>query len=85
MKKTYVKKEAPLHVLPRDVQVFTFLEAYIKIHGFAPTLSDIAKEFHTVRQSIIRTVARLEKMGCIHREAYSHRGITLIKSPTTLN
>lgn len=83
MKKKYVKKET-LHLLPRDVQVFVFVEAYIKQHGFAPTLGDIAKEFHTVRQSIIRNIDRLEKIGCIHRDAHAHRGITLLKSPYSI-
>jgi len=73
--------EPQISIRPRDVQVFTFIEAYIKFHGFSPLLDEIAKEIGAPKQSIIRTINRLESLGCIKRTPRAQRSIIPIKSP----
>lgn len=77
---TYVK-ERKLTVLPRDMEVFTFIETYTRIHGFSPSLKEIADNFKALKQNILRNIAKLEKMGCLVRNKGKHRNIVLIKSP----
>lgn len=81
METTYVTNNRKLSVTPRDVKVFTFIEAYIRIHGFAPLLTEIAKEIGATKQSIHFTISRLEMMGCISRNPHTVRGIIPLKSP----
>lgn len=85
MTATYVTTEPKkLSVLPRDVQVFTFIKAYVDRHGFSPLLDEIARDIGVPRQSIFMTIKRLEKMGCIARPTpRSPRNIVLIKSPVS--
>lgn len=73
-----------LSVTPRDIRVYEFIEKYHDKHEYAPTLSEIADELESSRQSVHRTVSRLVKMNCLMRESKQLRGIILIKSPKSI-
>lgn len=82
METNYVNARIPSPI-PRDIKVFTFIEAYIRFHGFSPTFEEIAADIKCPKQSITRTIARLERMGCITRTTHIPRSILPIKSPIT--
>ena len=79
-----MKPISKLAVTPRDIRVYEFIEKHNEKHGYAPTLSEIASELKSSRQSIHRTVSRLVQMGCLMREKGQLRGILLIKSPKSI-
>ena len=79
-----MKHTSKLAVTPRDIRVYEFIEKYNEKHEYAPTLSEIADELESSRQSIHRTVSRLVQMSCLMREKKQLRGILLIKSPKSI-
>lgn len=68
-------------VLPKKKQqLLHFLEAYIKQHGYAPTLTEIAKEFGVSSLATVHEHLQfLEENGFIRRDKQQARGITVVK------
>ncbi len=72
-------------ILPRQKQkILQYLKDYLRDHGYAPTLTEIAKEF---RLSSLATVHEhlgfLEERGFIRRIAGEERGLALVERPAT--
>jgi repressor LexA len=62
----------------RQQQVFNFIESYIDINGYPPTLQEIAKHIKaTGNVGIIRHLTALEKKGYITKRAGNSRGIVI--------
>lgn len=68
-------------VLPIHLIVFNFIEAYIKVNGYAPTLNEVAAELGKTPQTILRIVNQLVGVGSLGRVPKARRGLTVIKSP----
>ncbi|MFA6909358.1 MAG: transcriptional repressor LexA [Patescibacteria group bacterium] len=74
-------------ILPNKKQkILTYLTKYIGEHNYAPTLSEIAKEF---KLSSLATVHEhlqfLEERGFIKRDEHTGRGITIPENNTELH
>ena len=67
-------------VLPRQKQkILQYLKDYIGLHGYAPTLTEIAKEFHLSSLATVHEhLGFLEDRGFIRRIAGEDRGIKII-------
>lgn len=68
-------------ILPKKKQaLLKFLKEYIQIHRYAPTLTEIAKEFNVSSLSTIHEhLDFLEKNGFIRRDKQQARGITILE------
>lgn len=66
-------------ILPKQKQkILAFLKKYIAEHGFAPTLTEMAKEFNVSSLATIHEhIQFLEENGFIKRDKSAARGITL--------
>tara|TARA_R100000995_G_scaffold84161_2_gene62031 strand:+ start:613 stop:858 length:246 start_codon:yes stop_codon:yes gene_type:complete len=68
---------------PKEVELFEYLEGYIRKNKYAPRLLDITKEFNYSPRSndmICRRLKRLEEAGLISRVPMRVRGITITGS-----
>ena len=67
-------------ILPKKKQaLLKFLNEYIQTHRYAPTLTEIAKEFNVSSLSTIHEhLDFLEKSGFIRRDKQQARGITIL-------
>lgn len=66
-------------ILPKQKQkILQFLKGYVKEHGYAPTLSEIAKEFNVSSLATVHEHLQfLENNGFIVRDQNQKRGITI--------
>ena len=66
-------------ILPKQKQkILTYLKEYIKDNGYAPTLSEIAKEFDVSSLATVHEHLQfLEENGFIIRDKDQRRGITI--------
>jgi len=66
-------------ILPKQKQkILQFLKGYIREHGYAPTLSEIAKEFNVSSLATVHEHLQfLERNGFIVRDKDQNRGITI--------
>jgi len=81
MSTSYVKNHIPSAILPRHIDVWKFLEAYIKINGYAPLVREIAAELHLHSSRVHITLTELDAIGAILRVSKSSRGITVVRFP----
>ena len=68
-----------LKLTSRQQQVYQFIIHYLDLHGYAPTLQEIAIHLE-IRGNlgVLRHLAALEKKGYIRRTAGSSRGIVIL-------
>jgi len=66
-------------ILPKQKQkILKYLKGYIKDYGYAPTLTEIAKEFNVSSLATVHEHLQfLEKNGFIKRDKDTARGITI--------
>lgn len=69
-------------ILPKKKQaLLKFLKEYIETHHYAPTLTEIAKEFNVSSLSTVHEhLDFLEKSGFIRRDSQQARGLTILDS-----
>ena len=72
------------YTLPKKKQeILAYLKDYIHEHGYAPTLTDIAKHFHVRSLATIHEhISYLEERGFLARDARQERGISLTSMAT---
>lgn len=68
-------------ILPRQKQkILQYLKDYIKSHGYAPTLSEIAKRFHVTSLATVHEHLQfLEDHGFIKKDEQVKRGIVILE------
>ncbi len=59
-------------------EVYRFIHAYKKAHGFPPSIRNISDGCLISRSNVIRYLDKLEARGRIKREPNIPRGITLL-------
>ncbi|MEK7182694.1 MAG: transcriptional repressor LexA [Patescibacteria group bacterium] len=73
----------PVIIYRRQEQILGFLRQYIKTHGFAPTLSQIAEALGVSSLATVHEhLTTLERKGLIKRKDGHARGIELIAAST---
>lgn len=81
MSTSYVKNHVPSAILPRHIDVWKFLESYIKANGYAPLVREIAAELKMHNARVHITLTELDAIGAISRVSKTPRGITVIRFP----
>jgi len=68
-------------ILPRQKQrILQYLKDYIKLHGYAPTLSEIAKKFQVTSLATVHEHLQfLEDHGFIKKDEQVKRGILILE------
>jgi repressor LexA len=64
---------------PRQKQVFDFIQAYIKLKGYAPSYMNIAQGLELKSKSNIhRLVHKLKEEGLLHVKPHEFRSLKVI-------
>ena len=66
----------PAGLTPKQKRILDFITTYYEDHGYAPLLSEIAKNFKKSVPTIHQYIEALEKKGHLNKEEGSWRGIT---------
>ncbi len=64
----------------RQREILKFIEDYIRIHGVAPSIRDIATKFGIQVRAVSDHLKALERKGYIRKIPRKGRGISLVKS-----
>lgn len=68
----------------RQMEVYKFIESHIAQRGYAPSITEIGKEFGLSSPATIhKHLIHLEEKGLIRRDAHRSRAIELTKEDTT--
>ncbi len=66
-------------VTRRQKQVLDFVQAYLRKHGYAPSLEDIARHLGVASLATVhKHLARLESRGMIRRRAHQSRSVEVL-------
>ncbi len=69
----------------RQQQILEYIERYIDLHGFPPSIREIGKAFSISSTSVVNYhLRRLEALGLIVRDREVSRGLRLVKSSPTV-
>lgn len=79
------KKTEDIIIQPSHVLLYNFLETFKKVHGYAPTLSEIGDGLKRARGTVFYTLNELVSMGCVRKQPKKVRGIILVCPPESLN
>ncbi len=70
------------HLTKRQKQILDFLEQYISINGYAPSLEEIGKQFSFSSLATVHEhLTNLERKGCLTRTHNESRSIELVTQP----
>ena len=70
------------HLTKRQKQILDFLEQYITINGYAPSLEEIGKQFSFSSLATVHEhLTNLERKGCLTRTHNESRSIELVTQP----
>ncbi len=64
----------------RQKEILEFIEDYIRIHGVAPSIRDIATKFSIQLRAVSDHLKALERKGYIRKIPRKGRGISLVRS-----
>lgn len=62
---------------PLQGQYLAYIDAYVRIHGLAPSEKDLQRHFHVTPPTVHRMIVGLERKGLIARVAGAARSIAL--------
>lgn len=69
---------------PRQHECWSFLAAYTREHGYAPSFEEIAEAMNVASKSNVhRLLGALEERGFIRRLRYRQRAIEIVRMPET--
>ncbi len=71
----------PEDLSDRQRRMLRYIRAYIRRHGFAPSVRDLAASCDTSTSVIAYNLERLEARGIIRRAPRIARGIVLVEEP----
>lgn len=66
---------------PRQLQVLDWIIAFIAERHTSPTLEEISAQFGRTKVTILGHLNELVRRGCIQREKFQHRAITVLYHP----
>ena len=71
-----------MKITPRKKQVIKFINSYGQKHGFAPSISEIAKRFNLAISTVHQHLAELETSGYLKKEKNQSRSIDVVGQET---
>jgi len=70
--------EAPMNLTPRQVDVIVAIRNYRHLHGYAPTMQELADQLGTSKVTIFEHVGALEKKRMLRRDKHKARSLEII-------
>lgn len=67
---------------PQQRRVYAHLRAYIDVHGYPPTLGQLAEQLGLAsRSTVAYHVTNLETKGLVQRDGHVIRGVRVVRNP----
>src|SRR5436305_8728380 len=71
-------KEPRMNLTPRQLDVLVAIRNYRHLHGYAPTMQELADQLGTSKVTIFEHVGALERKRVIHRDKHKARSLEII-------
>jgi repressor LexA len=72
------KKEQAMNLTPRQVDVVVAIRNYRHLHGYSPTMQELADQLGTSKVTIFEHVGALEKKRVLRRDKHKARSLEII-------
>src|SRR5436305_1230405 len=72
------RKEHPMNLTPRQLDVLVAIRNYRHIHGYAPTMQELADQLGTSKVTIFEHVGALEKKRVLRRDKHKARSLEIV-------
>ena len=76
--KVKFRKVDPMHLTPRQLDVLDAIRNYRHLHGYAPTMQELADQLGTSKVTIFEHVGALEKKRVLRRDKHKARSLEII-------
>lgn len=81
MNEDYVNKHIPLSIQPRHIEVWKFIDSFIRANNYAPLIREVADNLKMHGSRVQVTVNELVSIGAIERFDRIKRGMRCIRFP----
>src|ERR1051325_1570489 len=71
-------KDGPMNLTPRQNGVLAALRNYRSLHGYAPTMQELADQLGTSKVTIFEHVGALEKKRVLRRDKHKARSLEIV-------
>src|ERR1700712_2776663 len=71
-------KEEAMNLTPRQLDVIVAIRNYRHLHGFSPTMQELADQLGTSKVTIFEHVGALEKKRVIKRDKHKARSLEIV-------
>lgn len=71
-------KERPMNLTPRQTDVIVAIRNYRHLHGYSPTMQELADQLGTSKVTIFEHVGALEKKRVIRRDKHKARSLEIV-------
>jgi repressor LexA len=78
MKKRKVTKRKSMNLTPRQLDVVVAIRNYRHIHGYAPTMQELADQLGTSKVTIFEHVGALERKRVLRRDKHKARSLEIV-------
>src|SRR4028118_2426945 len=68
---------APMNLTPRQLDVLVAIRNYRHLHGYAPTMQELADQLGTSKVTIFEHVGALEKKRVLRRDKHKARSLEI--------
>ncbi len=65
------------HLTPKQLRILTFIRDFQRAKGYAPTMQELADEFHVSKVTVFEHVEALQRKGYLERLPHKARSLTL--------
>src|SRR5688572_7662068 len=77
--KTNIKKKEPaMNLTPRQLDVIVAIRNYRHLHGYSPTMQELADQLGTSKVTIFEHVGALEKKRVLRRDKHKARSLEIV-------
>lgn len=70
-------KRREAHLTPKQLRILTFIRDFQRVKGYAPTMQELADEFHVSKVTVFEHVEALQRKGYLERLPHKARSLTL--------
>lgn len=71
-------RDALMNLTPRQLDVVVAIRNYRHLHGYAPTMQELADQLGTSKVTIFEHVGALEKKRVLHRDRHKARSLEIV-------
>src|SRR3954470_1822425 len=73
--RTLFPKDGPMNLTPRQTDVIVAIRNYRHLHGYSPTMQELADQLGTSKVTIFEHVGALEKKRVLRRDKHKARSL----------